>query len=57
MNLEKTKQLWEVTPTTGVKKVEALLDDYCDNDYEKYLQFLKKLKRLVGECCEDHGVE
>lgn len=41
------------------KGTDAVLDEleiYCEKDYKKYRRFLLKLKALVDECCEGHGI-
>ena len=41
----------------GVDAIEDMLDSYCEADTEKYLVFLKKLKKLIDECAAGHGVD
>mgnify|MGYP003350964114 CR=1 FL=1 len=49
--------LHDMTPQKGVDAIEDMLDSYIEADDKKYLVFLKKLKKLVDECAEGHGVE
>ena len=43
-------------PNRDIRIIEIALDDYCEFDYDKYLELLSKLKKLVDECCKGHGV-
>ena len=43
-------------PNRDIRIIEIALDDYCEFDYDKYLELLSNLKKLVDECCKGHGV-
>lgn len=51
-----SKSLHALPVDKGIEAVEAMLNEYVEHDFEKYLTFLGKLKKLTDACHRGHGL-
>ena len=57
-NMKTTVVVNEKKVKTIVAEFENMLDQYCEElPDDKFLKLLKKLEKLVNECCEGHGLK